>query len=503
MKRVFVAAIHHESNSFNPIVAGEGDFAVLRGREIFENIRSNDSLSGLVTALQEAGYEVVPGLSARAVPNGLVDQDFYKSIKNEIVDRARKAHQEKPLDAIALALHGSMRVKDFGEAEGPLLEELRLLFPQIPLYASLDMHATMTRKMHDHCDGFVGYKTAPHIDCTETGRHAAQMVIRALEDGTRGKSAWVRVPILVAGEQSATSAQPMIGLIDCLRAEEAREGILAASYLMGFPWADNEDSAVGVYVVATDDQELADRTALRLAQTIWDQRNDFAFLTEAYHQEEALDKAFEALGQGLRPVLLSDSGDNPTAGAAADHTDFIRHILQDGRAEKLGETIIYGGFYDPKATRACKGKLGQEVRLAFGGAFDKEASQPIEARGVVKAYYENWGRYNFPKGDLALFSTGGLEIVLAEEHVGFTDPQMYRDLGLEPEKAAMIINKLGYLTPGHQEISQKDILVLTRGNTNEDLKSIEYKLVPRPIFPLDEDFEYDPQDHLIEKEVNQ
>ena len=32
MKRVLVGAMNHESNSFNPIVAGEEDFLVLRGR---------------------------------------------------------------------------------------------------------------------------------------------------------------------------------------------------------------------------------------------------------------------------------------------------------------------------------------------------------------------------------------------------------------------------------------------------------------------------------------
>ena len=39
MKRVLVAAMHHESNSFNPIVAGEKDFNVLREAEFFDNFR--------------------------------------------------------------------------------------------------------------------------------------------------------------------------------------------------------------------------------------------------------------------------------------------------------------------------------------------------------------------------------------------------------------------------------------------------------------------------------
>ncbi len=500
MKRILVAAMHHESNSFNPIVAGANDFGVLRGREIFENMRKNDSLSGIISTLQEAGYEVIPTVSARAVPNGLVDYDFYMDIKNEIIEMAKKANKDKPLDAITLALHGSMRVKGLGEAEGVLLAELRKLFPDIPLYSSLDMHTTMTKEMHNNCDGFVGYKCAPHTDCTETGIRAAEMTIKALEENVKGRSAWVRVPILIAGEQSATSTEPMITLINTLRDYEAKPGIMAASYLMGFPWADNEDSAVAVYVVAQNSQELADKAAVELADIIWSKRNEFEFLTEAYPQEEALDKAFEGVAAGTIPVYLSDSGDNPTAGASSDNTGFLRHILADKRAEALKTPIIYGGFYDPAATKQCQGKVGEKISLTFGSVFDKDSSEPIHATGTVKAYYKDWGKFNFPKGDLAVFSSGGVDIVLAESHVGYTDPEMYTDLGLNPAEADIVICKLGYLTPGHEALAKRSILALTKGNTNEDLKTIDYKLVQRPIFPLETDFEYKAEDNLIGKE---
>lgn len=499
MKRVLVAAIHHESNSFNPILAGNNDFRVMRGDDFFKNIRDNDSLSGIIVTLQEAGYEVIPTVSARAVPNGEVDYDFYMGIKSEIIEMAKKANEERPLDAITLSLHGSMRVKGLGEAEGVLLEELRELFPNIPLYSSLDMHTTMTEKMHNNCDGFVGYKCAPHTDCTETGVHAAKMTIKALEEKVVGKSAWVKVPILIAGEQSATSTEPMITLINALRKVEKRPGIMAASYLMGFPWADNEDSAVAVYVVAENNQELADKTAVELGELIWSKRDDFNFLTETYHQEEALDKAFEGVKSGTTPVYISDSGDNPTAGASSDNTEFIKHILKDKRAENLKTPIIYGGFYDPEATKQCEGKVGEEVTISFGARFDTKSSTPVTATGIVKNYYKGWSKFNFPKGDLALFSTGGVDIVLAEQHVGFTDPQMYVDLGLNPAEADIIICKLGYLTSGHDALAKRSIMALTKGNTNEDLKSIDYKLVKRPIFPLDEDFEYNPKDNLIRK----
>ena len=58
MKRVLTAAMHHESNSFNPITAGEKDFRVIYGADIFSDLRENDSVTGVIRTLQDAGYEV-------------------------------------------------------------------------------------------------------------------------------------------------------------------------------------------------------------------------------------------------------------------------------------------------------------------------------------------------------------------------------------------------------------------------------------------------------------
>ena len=465
MKRVLVASMMHESNSFNPIIAGANDFGVVRGEKLFERNSKNDPLRGVMDTLQEQGYEVVPTLFASAVPNGEVDYEFYLGLKEEILERARQAQEEKPLDAITLALHGSMRVKDLGDAEGYLLEELREMFPDIPIFSALDMHTTMTVRMHENCDGFVGFKCAPHTDRYETGVHAAKMTIAALENHVQAKSAWVKVPILIAGEQSSTTVEPMKGLITKLRETEQKEGILAASYLMVFPWADNEDSSVAVYVVA-ETQELADRDAI-------------------------------ANGQEL-PVYLSDSGDNPTAGSSSDCTGFLKRIMEDPRTEQLKTPVLYGGIYDPEATLACKGKVGEEVTITFGAKFDTTTTQPITATGTVKAYVGKWKKTSIPC-DIALFHSCGVDVVLAEGHIGYVSPDVFTDLGRDPKEADIVVCKLGYLTADQDSIAKISIMALTKGSTNEDLKTLNYTKVPRPIFPLDEDFSYEAKDNLVVK----
>lgn len=494
MKRVLVAALHHESNSFNPITTGEKDFTIIRGDDIYHHLNKNDSVSGIIQTLKKACYIIIPTVFARAVPNGEVDYHLYQKLKSEILHMAEAAAREGTIDAITLSLHGSMRVRNMGEAEGDFLRELKALFPQTPVFSSLDMHTTMTDRMHMNCDGFVGYKCAPHTDCFETGEHAGKMTIAAIEHKLKLKSAWVKVPILIAGEQSSTTVEPMIGLIKELRKCERKKGIIAASYLMGFPWADNEDSSVSVYVVADKDR-LAQKEALQLAEKFWAKRADFCFQTEAYQEKAALDAAFEAIKNGKLPVYISDSGDNPTAGASSDCTDFLRLVMSDKRTDNLKKPVLYGGIYDPVATKQCEGKIGERITITFGAKFDPSASSPITATGTVKAFIKKRAG-GIMESNVALFNSCGVDIVLSNAHIGYTTPELFRDLGADPEDAEIVICKLGYLTHEHSLIAKRSILALTKGNTNEDLKTLDYKKIKRPIFPLDDYFEYDPSRNL-------
>jgi len=492
MKRVLVAGMAHESNSFNPIIAGEADFPVVRGAALLSRRVPNDAMTGILDTLEAHGLQPVPALFTHAVPNGLVDLSFYLRLKEEILCAAREALSEGPLDAVTLALHGSMTVEGYGEAEGPLLKELRALLPGTPIFASLDMHTTMTALMHENCDGFAAFKCAPHTDQRETGIRAANMTAAALERGVRTHSAWVRLPLLVAGEQSSTTVEPMLGLTRALRDCEEKPGILAASYLMGFPWCDNPDSSAAVYVTA-EDKTLAADEAVRLAELMWEARHDFSFQTETYPETEALDTAFRAaLGGEPCPIYLSDSGDNPTAGSTSDCTGLLRRIMLDPRTEQLKSPVLYGGIYDPEAAAACRGRTGETLTLTFGAKFDRKSSEPVTAQGRVMAYLPDWrGR-----GAVALFRAGGVDIVLAERHIGYTDPALFADLGRPPEEADIVVCKLGYLTAAQAAVAKRSIMALTKGSTNEDLPSLSYRRIPRPIFPLDGDFPFDPGQNL-------
>ncbi|MCG8452288.1 MAG: M81 family metallopeptidase [Spirochaetales bacterium] len=489
-KRVLVAALHHESNSFNPIIADEKDFSIAKGEEIFQRLRPNDSLSGIVYTLLGMGWDVVPLLSARAVPNGEVSSRLYTELKTDLLSRAKDAQDQAPVDALVLSLHGSMRVENLGEAEGDMLKALRELFPQIPILCSLDMHATMTKDMHQLANGYVGYKCAPHIDCSETGAHAARMAIEALEHGAQPYSAWCSIPMVIAGEKSETTTEPMVTLIAELRKTEKKHGIMAASFLMGFPWANHSGHGVSAYVVSDGNPELAQAEAKRLADLFWSYRHEFVFHTETHGNIKAIDRCFEEVNAGNTPVYLSDSGDNPTAGSSGDVTGLLVDLMNHPKTTDCPIPPLFGGIYDPPAVQHCMNHIGERISLEFGALFDTKNNQRLSCDVEVLATVKKWGDF---EADMALIRVQNVDVVLVSKHIGYIDPEMFRVLGANPAERDVVVCKLGYLTDPQRKVAQKSIMALSSGSTNEALETLPYEEINRPIYPLDQEMEFKAQ----------
>ena len=484
-KRVLVGGMHHEYDTFNPITTGRDDIWVLRGKELLE-AKGQSSVCGAIATLQEAGYEVIPALIARAVPNGEWDKAYYLSLKNEFLQAIKDA---LPLDALCLSLHGSMRVREIGEAEGDLLEDIRKICPDIPILSSLDMHATISKRMLDYADGYVGYKCAPHTDTYEIGIHAARMTIDTLEKGIRPVLAAVKIPFLIAGEQSETNVEPMKKLTATLREYEKQPHIMAASYLLGFPWADTADNGVTAMIVTDGDKALAQQKAEELAQLFWDTRSEFCFYNETREPDDALTHACTSVEQGVYPVVLSDSGDNPTAGSSQDVTNFLKTILADPVLTSLNPPLCYQACYDPAFVAAAfKVGEGHIVEGTLGAAFDTEKSSPIQVKAPVKKLCKAWA--GAQQSDMALLDVNGVDVVVTSKHVGCYDPEMMRALGVEPEHCKIIVVKLGYLEPEIRAIAKRSILVLTDGSTNEIFSRLHYKHLPSPMYPMDKDMEW-------------
>lgn len=481
MTRIIVGGFHHESNTFNPIVVEGDDITVLRGGEIFDNMSAN-SISGIVSELRKNNFEIIPILNCRAVPNGEWKLEEYMALKDEFF---AKVEQSGDFYAFCLSLHGSMRIEKIGKAEDDFLTTLREKYPNKPVFASLDMHGIISDAMVEKLDGVVGYKTAPHVDEFETGEHVVRLMMQSLK--TKMYMAACKLPILIAGEQSESTVEPMKSVCDKLYLSEKKEGIFASSYLIGYPWADCAENCVSAVVVAND-EALAQREAVELAGYFWAIRKDFKFYNDTRSPEESLLYALETCKKEF-PIVISDSGDNPTAGSSQDVTNFLQLILANQEVKTLDPHLIYCGFYDPEVASAAKSAgVGATIQCKIGGKFDHEKSKPVPCSAKVIAIYENWKYLTFLT-DVILLEVDGVDVIITSKHVGCYDPEMMRVVGITPEQRKIIVVKLGYLEPELKAMAAKSVLALTDGSSNEILVNLPYKKVVHPIYPLDHDFE--------------
>ena len=83
-------------------------------------------------------------------------------------------------------------------------------------------------------------------------------------------------------------------------------------------------------------------------------------------------------------------------------------------------------------------------------------------------------------------------MVLTERRQYFARLSDFRRAGVEPLRHRIVVVKLGYLMAELREIAPREILALTPGCADMELRRLPFKHVARPILPLDGDFAWQP-----------
>ncbi|MCL2407101.1 MAG: M81 family metallopeptidase [Defluviitaleaceae bacterium] len=468
--KIALAGMAHESNSFNKLTTGLESFFLIDGYDFFT--RSSGSAKGIYDKLIDGGASVEPLFFARAIPSGTVRRDAYEYIKSRIIDKLR---MEGPWDGVCLALHGSMAVEGCYDPEGDLLEAVRhVVGHEVPVVCALDMHATVTERMVLLSDGFSAFRTAPHVDAVETGERAAEILLHILKTGEKMVNAFVRIPMLIHGEQSETRVEPAKSLFASLFEIDKQPNVLCSSYVMGFPWADSPYGGAGALVTGPvmAKKEL-DELAAKMADEFWGKREEFVYGTPAMMPEDAILAAKKA---AIFPLIISDTSDNPTAGASQDTTRFLQMMINAGL-----ENAVYTCVADPGAYRACLTRNhGDVFELPMGGYYSGKVYEKFTASVELVRLAEAQGTY------YAVLRAGGVIFTVSDRRCATYSPETLRALGLEPSSFNIIGIKAGYLSPEYLAIAKESIFALTEGDTALTLRNLPYVKTPRPIFPLDE-----------------
>ncbi len=478
--RIAIGGMSHEGTTFSPLLTRTADLVVSRGDALLPE-------GELRQLYDENGVELVPTLFARGTPSGIIEKETYLALKNELLDGLRSAGR---LDGVCLSLHGAMEVEGIGDGESDLVGAIRnVVGDDVLISASLDLHGNITPELVEAADILTALRTAPHRDGVETRYRAAVLLLRALKEGLKPETVLIRVPLLLPGEKVITEVEPAASLYAMLEEVDQVPGILTSSLMVGFAWADVPHASASVIVAAERVRAIAYEQAVRLAEAFWNRREGFVFDVESCPIDEAIDRA---LASPEKPVFISDSGDNPTAGATGDIPLFVERLLA-----KNVPDAVFAGIADAEAVRICNtAGLGAELTLSIGGKLDTIHGRPLTVTGRVNFLSETQLRSESPQGGpvtTAVLRVGGIDVVLTADRRPFTTPQQFEALNIDLFSRKIVVVKLGYLFPALRDIAPKAIMTLSPGVSNEVIEALPFHRVRRPIYPLDRGFAWDPR----------
>ena len=478
--RIAICGIWIESSTFSPAKTHLDAFTVRRGEE---NYRSYPFLAE-DTPLRKAA-DWVPLLRARAIPGGVVTNDAYETLTQEILELLDK---NGPFDGIFFDSHGAMSVENVDDPEGDLIERVReVVGNQVMISTSMDLHGNVSERLAQYSDLITCYRMAPHEDALESKERAAQNLVDRLESG-KGKpryKAWVKVPILLPGEKTSTRVEPAKSLYAQIPELIENFGIIDASIWMGYPWAD-EPRNHAVIMAVGDVQQKVGKVAHHLAKSMWDVRNEFEFVAPTTTLDAALETAIHS---DARPFFISDMGDNPTAGGAGDVTWTLNQLLNYQPFRKQNAPrVVYASIPGPDLIEmASKSKVGDSVSGMVGALVDNRYAPPLKLQGKLMAYKEGDSHAQIEM----VLRVGNMDVIVTKKRKPYHYIDDFSNLGIDITTTDIVVVKIGYLVPELYDAQKAWLMALTPGGVDQDLKRLNYKRISRPMHPIDS-FDQDP-----------
>lgn len=447
MTRIAIGGFLHETNTFAPTKAtydafihGGGFPRMELGDGMLKNVRRiNVGLAGFIEQAETAGWDLVPTIFAAATPSAHVTEDAFERIANAMIDGLAAAGQ---LDAVYLDLHGAMVAEHLDDGEGEILARVRrAIGNDIPLVASLDLHANVTPEMVEHADALIAYRTYPHVDMADTGRACAEHLALLLKTKQRLAKAFRQTPFLIPISWQCTSDQPAKGIYQKVAALQ-NEAVPTLSFAFGFPAADFVHCGPSIVAYGRT-QADADAAADAIAALVESHEDDFD--GKIWSPDEGVRHAMELAKAATRPIVIADTQDNPGAGGDSDTTGMLRALVRNN-----AQAAATGIMYDPESARAAHAAgEGSTVTLALGGKSGIPGDTPFKETFVVEKLSDGnflapgpfYGGRMMKMGPSACLRIGGVRVVVASHKTQLADQAMYRYVGIEPTEQKILVNK--------------------------------------------------------------
>ena len=446
MAKIALGGWQHETNTFAPVKAGFDAFertdewpGLVRGEALFEAVAGvHLPITGALEYLRGQGHALRPLLWCSATPSAHVTEDAFERIASMLLEEVGAA---LPVDGVYLDLHGAMVCEHLEDGEGEILGRVRsLIGPDVPLVASLDLHANVTPAMTVHADALDIFRTYPHIDMGRTGARAARHLNAFAQSAERWQKALCKPDFLIPLNWGCTLIEPAKSLYAMLPTL-IRDDVRAVSFACGFPLSDIAEVGPSVLAYAAT-PEAAETTAAALLDVLAQHEVDFN--GRLYMPEEAVQRALAVVAERGGPVVLADTQDNPGGGGPGDTTGLLRALAD------AGASAVFGVLADAHAaTQAHSAGVGRQIDLALGEQSGLLGHTPYEARFKVLALGD--GRFtatgpmykgaHMELGPMALLEVDDVRVLVASKAVQTADQSILRHLGVEPAEQDIIALK--------------------------------------------------------------
>ncbi len=486
-KKLAVARLWYEGNSFSPIATGLDIFKArewTEGPDALPLYRDTATEMGAVIAFADAhkDWAVTFLRCAAAPPGGPITDSAFETIRADIVEGLGR----QKWDAVYLSLHGAAITKGNPTPELDLLRDVRKVIGKVPLAVTFDLHANIGEAMVDLVDIAIGYKTYPHIDMDQVAARALELLDGVATGKVKPVAAIAKVPAIYTSFNMRTTDGPMAEIAGLAADWRKEPGILEATVFGGFAYGDSPFAGPTALVISDGDRMLAQRAARSLAAAMASRRDRFE--TKIPTPAEAIEAALRI--PGAKPAAITDPADNPLSGGIGDTPTLFRALLE----AKPDVPCVFAFFWDPElVAEARRAGIGATLDAAFGGRVSTAFGKPVRISAKVLALtdgkFRNVGpfEHNFAidVGETAMFDVEGIKVIVTSSCQTPNDPAYFTLHGIDLAKVGLLCVKAkNHFRAGFTPLTRAIIECDAPGPAAASLTHYDFRYAPKTLYPL-------------------
>ncbi len=480
MKKILIAGFQHETNTFAPTEASYNDFVtggsfppMVKGNDLLSFKKINVPLGGFLKEFDADDVQFIPVVWAGTSPSAHVTKDAYERIIGEILDAVKVGG----FDAIYLDLHGAMATKEVDDCEGDILKRLRAeVGSDLPIVASLDLHANVTADMLKYADILTAYREYPHSDMAETGVRAGKLLkaLVAAESKPHFKSKVAN--FLIPVNAGCTWINPAKSIYEYLEQLEGTYDV-SLSFTPGFPLSDFEGCRPCVWGYGESEDSVSKAVELLYEKVAGDEKQ---WIIEILEPESVVHEAINIAKDASKPVVIADTQDNPGAGGDSDTMGLLKELYK-----QKAKNAAIGLIWDKQAVNAAhKAGVGAKIKIPLGGKSGAAGDTPFDQEFIVEYIGEGVCTFDGPMlngmtvnlGHVARLRIDDIEIAVGTVKTQMLDRNLYRICGITPEEKSILVNKSSvHFRADFESMAEKVLIAKAPGPCPVDPADLDWK----------------------------